>query len=153
MDERVTLVCEEPVMAAFLPLPARAVTPVLAAMLDEAERMAAEGLAPMAPRGVILALVTDRESAVLNRRSLRCPGPTNILSFPGEPGEGAELALAPESLLREAVLYDQDPADHLVRLLAHGTAHVCGLDHGAAMDEVQERLEAAGRTAREARGL
>ncbi len=153
MDGRVTLVCGEPVMAAFLPLPARAAAPVLGAMLDEAARLSGEGLAPMAPPGLVLALVTDRESAALYRRALGCPGPTYILSFPGEPGEVAELALAPETLLREAALYGQDETAHLLRLLAHGTAHVCGLDHGPAMDRVQERLEAAGRAALAARDL
>lgn len=144
---RVRLICEEPCMTAFLPLTQRACRILLEQLLREADSLHAEGLVPVAPSGVTLALVTDRAQAVLNLQALGCKGPTNILSFPGGPGEEAELALAPETLLRESVLYGQDRQDYLLRLLAHGTAHVCGLDHGPEMDAVQDRLEAAGRAA------
>ena len=61
-------------------------------------------------------------------------------------GEGtAELALDVAQLLREAILYGQTPVEHLVRLLAHGLAHVCGLDHGEHMWRCQEEIESAGK--------
>ena len=72
------------------------------------------------------------------------PGPTNILSFPGEPLTGlAELVLSSETLCRECVLYGQEPLRHLVRLTAHGFGHVCGFDHGPFMDAFTGRLGAA----------
>ena len=82
--------------------------------------------------------------AGLNRRAMGVPGPTNILSFPGEPLTGlAELVLSSETLRRECVLYGQEPLRHLVRLTAHGFGHVCGFDHGPYMDDFTGRLEAA----------
>ncbi|MDO5537244.1 MAG: rRNA maturation RNase YbeY [Desulfovibrionaceae bacterium] len=145
MTGRVGVLFEEACTAALLPLPARGCLNLLEELLCEADRLCCEGLVPMAPVSLTLALVTDRESAALNLQALRCPGPTNILSFPGAPGEGAQLALACETLARESQLYGQKPLDYLIRLLAHGTAHVCGLDHGSEMEAAQERLEAAAR--------
>ena len=39
-----------------------------------------------------------------------------------------------DTLRRECLLYGQEPAEHALRLLAHGMAHLCGLDHGEQMD-------------------
>lgn len=141
---RVGIVCDEPLLAALLPVPVRTLKSLLAALLDAAGELAARGTVPSVPASVRLALVTDAEMAVLNREAMGCPGPTNVLSFPGETEEdGADLALGVETLLRESLLYGQDPRDHLVRLLAHGMSHVCGLDHGPEMDGCQRHLEEA----------
>jgi probable rRNA maturation factor len=99
-----------------------------------------------------LLLVDDREIAGLNRAFLGLPGPTNVLSFPAGQGEGGKsdgeglggIALSADTLLREAALYGQDPAEHLVRLLAHGVLHLAGHDHGEIMDSLTEvAIEAA----------
>ncbi|MDL2307385.1 rRNA maturation RNAse YbeY [Desulfovibrio sp. OttesenSCG-928-C06] len=44
------------------------------------------------------------------------------------------LALAPDTMRREAVLYGQELGAHTLRLLAHGFAHLLGYEHGEAMD-------------------
>ncbi len=86
-----------------------------------------------------LSLVGDAEIEALNRSFLGLPGPTNVLSFPaGEnadrPGYLGEMAISVETAAREAFLYGQDPAEHFLRLLCHGLAHLAGFDHGEAMD-------------------
>ncbi len=141
----VSLVCASPLAAAKLPLSRPALLDLLDALLDAARDLREKGLLPDAPSGLTLALLTDAEQASLNRRSLGLAGPTNVLSFPaGEPAGAAEMALAPETLERESLLYGQTPADALLRLLAHGLAHVCGLDHGPELDAAQTALERAG---------
>ena len=143
-DTHIEVVCDEPLPCAQLPLARRSLEPLLKAMCLRAKELCEEGLLPEIPQGVVLALVTDREMTDLNRAAMGVPGPTNILSFPD--GEGtAELALDVAQLLREATLYGQTPMEHLVRLLAHGLAHVCGLDHGELMWRCQDELESAGK--------
>jgi probable rRNA maturation factor len=108
---------------------------------------------------VELAIVDDTAIAALNWKALDCRGPTNILSFPvgdvsrladGRRGNASpppllgSLALSADTLLRECFLYGQEPEEHCLRLLAHGLAHLMGLDHGAAMDSLCARLERAG---------
>lgn len=93
--------------------------------------------------------VDDAEIARLNGEFLGLPGPTNVLSFPAEDPERpdylGEIALSVDTLGREAVLYGQDPARHLVRLLAHGLLHLAGFDHGQAMEEMTDTaVEALG---------
>lgn len=87
--------------------------------------------------------VDDAEIARLNREFLGLPGPTNVLSFPAEdpsrPDYLGELALSVETLGREAVLYGQDPREHLVRLLAHGLLHLAGHEHGQVMEALTEQ--------------
>jgi probable rRNA maturation factor len=102
-----------------------------------------------------LLLVDDREIAGLNRAFLGLAGPTNVLSFPAGDGPAAKaaggegeslgsVALSADTLLREAELYGQDPAGHLVRLLAHGILHLAGHEHGEVMEALTEAaIEAA----------
>lgn len=110
----------------------------LAAILESL--LAALGLAG---KGLVLTLTDDRGIARLNRRFLGLVGPTNVLAFPEEEGGGdptrlGEVVLSMDALFREARLYGQDPAEHLVRLLAHAVLHCAGLDHGPEMDELAE---------------
>jgi probable rRNA maturation factor len=92
-------------------------------------------------------LCGDAEIAALNREFLGLPGPTNVLSFPADGAGGADLGslvLSVDAVAREATLYGQDPVEHGLRLLAHGLAHLAGLDHGPEMDALaQAALEAA----------
>jgi probable rRNA maturation factor len=97
--------------------------------------------------GVELLLVNDAAMEELNRKHLDRPGPTNILSFPSEGPFLGSLVLAPETAHRECFLYGQDPAGHVLRLLAHGLAHLLGRNHGPDMDRLTALLEEAGRTA------
>lgn len=96
------------------------------------------------PAEVELFLLDDAAIADANARHLGCTGPTNILSFPGGADAPGVLLLSLDTLHRECLLYGQDPAEHAVRLLAHGMGHLCGLDHGPDMDALCERCMDAG---------
>jgi probable rRNA maturation factor len=102
--------------------------------------------------GLELVIAADREMEELHARCLCRPGPTNILSFPARGtkqgiGPGARpaflgsLVLSADTLVRECFLYGQKPEEHCIRLLAHGLAHLLGLEHGPAMRDLAGRLE------------
>ena len=119
-----------------LPFSAAELARLLQAMLDEA------GYSDAA---VELAPLDDKDMEDLNRQTAGLPGPTNILSFP-VPDNGSGLgwlALSADTLQRESFLYGQNEREHCLRLLAHGLAHLTGLDHGPAMDSLARRLESA----------
>lgn len=146
MNLKLELVCEEALLWAALPVDRGTLRALVECLWRRAGKLHEEGRIDGVPCAVTLALLTDGQIAAVNSAALGVPGPTNILSFPGTDYEDeAELALAVETLLRESVLYGQEPADHLVRLLAHGLLHVCGLDHGERMEACQTVLEEAGR--------
>lgn len=110
-----------------------------------------------------LSLMDDAGMERLHEQSMGCPSPTNILSFNApaaafwenteeeELAAGLEkeapslgwLALSADALLRECLLYGQDEEEHCLRLLAHGLAHLLGLDHSPAMDSLSASLEQA----------
>ncbi len=95
-----------------------------------------------------LRLTDDAGMARTNREFRNLHGPTNVLSFPSgeDPGPGVflgDLVLSVDTLAREAFLYGQDPAEHAVRLLAHGILHLAGLEHGEEMDALTEAAVAA----------
>ena len=89
-----------------------------------------------------LVLARDEDVAELNSLHMGCAGPTNVLSFPNGPEESGEvrdlgsLVLSVDAVRREALLYGQAPREHCRRLLAHGLAHLIGLDHGEEMDSL-----------------
>ena len=86
-----------------------------------------------------LRIVDDREMAELNERFMACLGPTNVLSFPGGDADWlGDMVLSAETLVREAWLYNQDPHEYTVRLLAHGLLHLMGHDHGQEMDALTD---------------
>ena len=121
-------------MAWLLPLDRRELAAALAAMLAEAAR---EDV-PCAPPAVELHLLDDAAVRDANRRYMGCEGPTNVLSFPGGSDSPGALLLSLDTLRRECLLYGQNPGEHTLRLLAHGMAHLCGLDHSDAMDALSE---------------
>ncbi|WP_243360892.1 rRNA maturation RNase YbeY [Fundidesulfovibrio terrae] len=116
-----------------LPLSKSELAPLVARLLD---------VLGLAGASVEVRMVDDAEIARLNLEFLGLPGPTNVLSFPAEDDERpdylGEIALSVDTLTREAVLYGQDPAGHLVRLLAHGLLHLAGYDHGQVMEEMTD---------------
>ena len=73
-----------------------------------------------------------------NARLMGCAGPTNILTFPGDGSLPGELLLSLDTWERECRLYRQPPLSHLLRLLAHGMAHMTGLDHGPEMAALEQ---------------
>ena len=130
----VRLFCRYPAMAWLLPLDRRELTAALAAMLAAATN---ENV-PCAPPAVELHLLDDAAVRAANRRYMGCEGPTNVLSFPGGSDSPGALLLSLDTLRRECLLYGQNPGEHTLRLLAHGMAHLCGLDHSDAMDALSE---------------
>lgn len=130
--------------ASRVPLGCREIGHILEQLLRQAQSLAGQGQCEAAPGHVDLLITDDVAIASLNRQAMGVVGPTNILSFPGCPlASGAELALSVDTLLRECMLYGQTPERYLLRLLAHGTGHICGFDHGGAMDAFCAQLEAA----------
>jgi probable rRNA maturation factor len=97
--------------------------------------------------GVSLCLADDARLRALNLRWRGIDKSTNVLSFPSAPRDRAgkaptlgDIALAYETLKREAEELDVPLADHYRRLIAHGFLHLIGYDH--LTDEEAERMEA-----------
>ncbi|MCT4533790.1 rRNA maturation RNase YbeY [Halodesulfovibrio sp.] len=88
-------------------------------------------------KDVEINIVDDATIADLNASFLQCDGPTNILSFPASDDGSTQgigwLALSMDTLERECLLYGQERAEHALRLIAHGTLHLAGYDHGEEM--------------------
>jgi len=131
------------------------------------ERAAAAALDAAAPAAghwqTAILLSCDATLRDLNRRFRGQDKPTNVLAFPAEtpgqapPAHGAgaaaaaeqparqrgDLALAFETLEREAAEQGKSLADHLSHLVVHGLLHLLGEDHedeaGALRMEALER--------------
>ncbi len=108
---------------------------------------AAEGAGPSEGGDVSLCLADDAALQALNLRWRGLDKPTNVLSFPAAPlGHGGDatalgdIALAYETLAREAQDLGVPLADHYRHLLAHGFLHLIGYDHET--DAEAERMEA-----------
>ena len=96
---------------------------------------------------VSLLLASDAEVQALNARWRGQDTPTNVLSFPAAGAERlaesaalGDIALAFETLAREAEATGVPLADHYRHLIAHGFLHLIGYDHQT--DEEAERMEA-----------
>jgi probable rRNA maturation factor len=105
---------------------------------------------------VSVLLADDAAVRDLNRAWRGRDKPTNVLSFPAfEPGTPVpadgppvplgDIAVALETVLREAEAEGKTPADHLAHLVVHGTLHLMGRDHeaGEAEAAAMEALEVA----------
>jgi probable rRNA maturation factor len=97
--------------------------------------------------GVSLCLADDAALQALNLRWRGLDKATNVLSFPapppgrrGDPATLGDIALAYETLAREAEELGVPLADHYRHLLAHGFLHLIGYDHET--DAEAERMEA-----------
>jgi probable rRNA maturation factor len=108
--------------------------------------VAESGFATRAGSRVSLCLADDAELRTLNARWRGIDQPTNVLSFPAAPSERAsdapvlgDIALAYETLAREAEESGASLADHFRHLMAHGFLHLIGYDHQT--DEEAERME------------
>lgn len=139
-----------------LTLALQAMAGVLLPMLEVAAEHPASPVAPVPQVAVELLVLSDAAMARLNQEAMGLPGPTNVLSFPAGTTHSlppqatvatpllGSLALGVHTLRREAFLYGQPLAEHCLRLLAHGMAHLAGFDHGPEMDECAAALEEAG---------
>ena len=90
------------------------------------------------PERIALRLADDAHVAGANARCMACSGPTNILTFPGDASLPGELLLSLDTWERECRFYHQPPLRHLLRLLAHGMAHMAGLDHSPEMTSLEQ---------------
>lgn len=96
-------------------------------------------------------LTDDHEIRSLNRNFRGMDRPTNVLSFPaGDPGAPGrprllgDVALALETVQREAAAQNRQPRDHVAHLVVHGVLHLLGHDHETdAQATVMEALETA----------
>ena len=115
---------------------------------------AAFAVAPEAPpedAEVSILLADDAAVQELNRAWRGKDGPTNVLSFPAPAQPGVQgplrlgdIALALETLEREAGSEGKSLADHLLHLVVHGTLHLLGHDHeDEAEAKAMEALEVA----------
>jgi len=97
---------------------------------------------------VCVALSSDEQVAELNGSYRGKPTPTNVLSFPAVPmlpmeGDArflGDIALALETLQREADDMGVPVAHHLQHLVVHGFLHLLGYDH--LTDTEAEEMEA-----------
>ena len=96
-----------------------------------------------------LLLTDDAAIRDLNRLWRGQDKPTNVLSFPadmksppGEPRHLGDIALAYETLAREAAAESKNLPDHMTHLVIHGILHLLGQDHESDAEAVEmERTE------------
>lgn len=80
-------------------------------------------------------IVGGAESADLNRRFRRKPGPTNVLSFPFEAPSGTrsellgDLVICAPVVRREAREQQKPLRAHWAHMVVHGILHLRGYDH------------------------
>jgi probable rRNA maturation factor len=126
-------------------------------MLPEAEDIVRRAIAfaatcphPVLHRNAELSvlLCDDKTIARLNAQWRGQQKPTNVLSFPALPLQGAvpderiplgDIAIAYETLTREAEESRKTVSDHLSHLVVHGFLHLLGYDHH--MDDEAEQME------------
>lgn len=88
-------------------------------------------------------LSSDDNVAELNQRFRGKAGPTNVLSFPPGPGADAQelgdIALAYETVAREAAEQGTSIEHHVQHLIVHGILHLLGYDHETPQEA--ERME------------
>ena len=127
----------------------RCVETLVRRAVEAALAVALEG--PQEPVEVSVLLGSDAMLQELNRSWRGKDAPTNVLSFPAPthprapgPRPLGDIALAPETVAREASAQGKSVADHLVHLVVHGTLHLLGHDHeDIAEAEAMEALEVA----------
>jgi probable rRNA maturation factor len=94
------------------------------------------------PGEVAVLLTDDAAIRVMNATWRGIDKPTNVLSFPagdgGTPHLG-DIAIAFETVAREAAQENKAFSDHLAHLSIHGYLHLIGFDHET--DREAERME------------
>lgn len=80
--------------------------------------------------GELTVLLADDDCLkALNHQFCGKNKPTNVLSFPGEGDYLGDMALAYDTLEREAAAQGKTLRRHALHLLVHGTMHLLGYDH------------------------
>ena len=134
--------------------------------LPEAEKLAQQAVtaafevaARTESTALSVLLTGDGRIAALNRDFRGLDKPTNVLSFPAVetpalPGEIAtlgDIALAYDTLSREAFEADKTFRNHFLHLIVHASLHLIGYTHD--LDEEAERMEVLEITALAALGV
>ncbi|MFK8253594.1 rRNA maturation RNase YbeY [Ancylobacter terrae] len=128
------------------------VLPDAAGLVEAAVRTACVAATDDLPSGADIAVMLTDDAAVrtLNREWRGKDKATNVLSFPADPdlapdaGEAhlGDIAIAFETLCREAEAEGKTRGHHLSHLAVHGTLHLLGFDHETGEDaEEMEALE------------
>jgi probable rRNA maturation factor len=110
--------------------------------VDALYRLAADVMAgeSVEPGTALAILITDDEEIRrLNAQFLGIDEPTDVLSFPDEPGDFVEavpgepllgdIAISIDTARRQAEQIGHPLAAELAHLLVHGILHLCGYDH------------------------
>ncbi|MGD0598240.1 MAG: rRNA maturation RNase YbeY [Terriglobales bacterium] len=83
--------------------------------------------------GVNVLLTSSAEMKSLNRRFRGKDQPTDVLSFPAEPGAqkqfAGEIAISAEMAAQNARALGHSPAEEVKILVLHGVLHLRGYDH------------------------
>jgi probable rRNA maturation factor len=78
-------------------------------------------------------LTSSAQMKALNHRFLRKDQPTDVLSFPAEPGDRkslrGEIAVSVEIAARNARILGHSSAEEIKILILHGMLHLRGYDH------------------------
>jgi probable rRNA maturation factor len=89
---------------------------------------------------IAILLTTDAQSQSLNLQFRGVDKPTNVLSFSalnvdcpplmlGQPLFIGDIAIAAETVIREAGEQSKTVSNHLLHMVIHGTLHLLGYDH------------------------
>jgi len=100
---------------------------------------------------IAVRLTSDKELAALNYQYRGLDKPTNVLSFAALDTDGpalldgtplflGDIAIAGETVIREAREQEKAVKDHLAHMVVHGTLHLLGFDHET--DDDAEKMEA-----------
>lgn len=106
------------------------------------ERIVAAAATAEAREGAVAVLLADDCAlADLNRQWRGKDGPTNVLSFPAAPApygplQLGDIAVALETVSKEAATQGKTVEAHLAHLLVHGFLHLLGYDHEDETDAV-----------------
>ena len=108
-------------------------------------------------RGISVLITNEAEIQKLNKQFRKKDYPTDILSWAYDVGEGelagpeqnesqeeniaGELAVSAERVSKQASENGWDFETELIRLLAHGCAHLAGWDHEESGKQEREMLE------------
>ena len=110
--------------------------PSAPALCRRAARAALAAMPSKKPRGAIaIALGNDALLRELNHQFRGLNKPTNVLSFPAGatsplgPDQLGDIALALQTVKREAKEQGKSLRQHLIHLVVHGTLHLLGHDH------------------------
>ena len=106
-------------------------------------------VAPAGARGrsVSVAIVSDRQVRILNRRYRDCDYATDVLSFPASGPFLGDIVIARGVARRQAIQAGHSERDEVRVLALHGLLHLLGYDHETdegRMARVERRLRRKG---------